>query len=186
MSAKGGAGSGHTKKHARGSSAKHHHNRGKHNPQHQPRQHHRHTKQPVHTVGAGHKHAKRGLALLDGLPVCAAEALAASLRITGRPVSDAAVLALYERAGCASDAGTCVLCALEAAARFGLAGVRPGSFGQVGQVAAGTSLILGVELPGAHTVYATPAGWWSWGELHCPCEWPDATIGEAWEVAWPS
>lgn len=44
--------------------------------------------------------------------------------------------------------------------------------------------ILGVDLPGPHAVFATPAGWWSWGELHDPAEWPDAVIGEAWWVRW--
>jgi len=48
----------------------------------------------------------------------------------------------------------------------------------------GAGLILGVDLPGAHTVYATPDGWWSWGELHDPARWPDAVIEEAWAVTW--
>jgi hypothetical protein len=48
----------------------------------------------------------------------------------------------------------------------------------------GHGLILGVDLPGAHTVLATDAGWWSWGELHDPAEWPNAIIEEAWAVSW--
>ncbi len=48
-----------------------------------------------------------------------------------------------------------------------------------------TPLILGVDLPGPHTVLATPEGWWSWGELFCPwCDFPDAVIDEAWVIAW--
>jgi hypothetical protein len=46
------------------------------------------------------------------------------------------------------------------------------------------ALILGMDLPGPHAVLATADGWWSWGELHCPCEWPDAVIEEAWTVTW--
>lgn len=46
------------------------------------------------------------------------------------------------------------------------------------------ALILGVDLPGPHAVLATADGWWSWGELHCPCEFPDAVIEEAWAVSW--
>ena len=45
--------------------------------------------------------------------------------------------------------------------------------------------ILGVDLPGPHTVLATPDGWWSWGEPWCPwCDFPDAVIEEAWVVSW--
>jgi len=48
----------------------------------------------------------------------------------------------------------------------------------------GTSLILGVELPGPHAVLATPDGWWSWGEPFDPSEWPGMVIEEAWAVEW--
>jgi hypothetical protein len=48
----------------------------------------------------------------------------------------------------------------------------------------GHGLILGLELPGPHAVLATAHGWWSWGELHDPAEWPDAVIEEAWAVSW--
>jgi hypothetical protein len=46
------------------------------------------------------------------------------------------------------------------------------------------ALILGIDLPGPHAVLAAADGWWSWGELHCPCEWPDAVIEEAWALTW--
>lgn len=46
------------------------------------------------------------------------------------------------------------------------------------------ALILGLDLPGAHAVLATADGWWSWGELHDPAEWPGAVVEEAWAVAW--
>jgi hypothetical protein len=62
---------------------------------------------------------------------CSAEALAASLRLTGRPVSDEDVLALYWHTARDEDAGASILATLEAAGEFGLAGVRPVSFGPV-------------------------------------------------------
>jgi hypothetical protein len=43
------------------------------------------------------------------------------------------------------------------------------------------ALILGIDVPGPHAVLATPAGWWSWGELHDP--WP-CRIDHAWAVSW--
>jgi hypothetical protein len=46
------------------------------------------------------------------------------------------------------------------------------------------ALILGIDLPGPHTVLATPDGWWSWGELYDPAAFPDAVIEEAWAVEW--
>jgi hypothetical protein len=46
------------------------------------------------------------------------------------------------------------------------------------------SLVLGLDLPSAHAVYATPDGWWSWGQLWQPADFPDATIEEAWTVNW--
>lgn len=46
------------------------------------------------------------------------------------------------------------------------------------------SLILGVDLPGPHTLLATPGGLWSWGEPFNPSEWPGMVIEEAWAVSW--
>ena len=48
-----------------------------------------------------------------------------------------------------------------------------------------SGLILGVDLPGPHAVLTTPGGWWSWGELYDPAQFPDAVIEEAWEITWP-
>lgn len=137
---------------------------------------------------AAPKPQRRMLALGEGVACCAAEALAASLRLTGRPVSDADVLALYRRTASDPDAGATILATLEAAFEFGLAGYRP-SFGEVvpGSLiprATGAGLILGMELPGPHAVLAAPDGWWSWGELYDPAEWPDAVTEEAWTVEW--
>jgi hypothetical protein len=165
---------------------------------------HKHHKAAKHHAAA-HKHkgsVHRGLALGDAVACCAAEALAASLRLSGLAVSDADVLALHRLSGADDDAGAPVLAALEAASESGLAGVRPANFmladerDFAGQLAPALghandgrtepiSLILGVDLPGPHAVLATPDGWWSWGELYCPwCEWPDAVIEEAWAVSW--
>lgn len=71
------------------------------------------------------QHPKRQLALGEGVACCSAEALAASLRLTGRTVSDADVLALYRRTAADLDAGASILATLEAAAEYGLAGYRP-------------------------------------------------------------
>ena len=199
----------------------------------------------VHAKAKHATHAKAvALALGDGVACCAAEALAASLRLQGVRVSDEDVLALYWHTASDPDAGASIVATLEAAWRFGLGGIRPVSFesawpcvigrrsvleqaladqaqhlsdrqllgyafsdqcsddarlievlapapGQldhviVGDVSTlhGASLILGLELPGPHAVLATPDGWWSWGELHDPAEWPDAVVEAAWAVAW--
>lgn len=177
-------GSGHTKKHAR--SSKHAHNKGKHNPKQQPATHHHHQKQHVHTVTHHPKKTKRGLAI-TGLDCCAAEALAASLRLTGRAVSDADVFTLYRHTVGGSDAGASIWETLDAAYAWGLGGIRPVSYGPA--VAAGDrgGLLLGVDLPGPHTVCAQAGLWWSWGRAWCPhCWFPDAVLEEAWEVTWPS
>jgi hypothetical protein len=179
------AGAGHTRKHSRGGgSKKHQHGKGKHNPQHHPKAHHNPQKQPVHTVahpGGLAGGGRRGLALADDLACCPSEALAASLRLTGRPVSDYAVWALHERVRDADDAGASILATLEAASTWGLGGVRPVSWSPAG---AGPGTVLGVDLPGPHTVTVAPCGCWlSWGELHQP--W-GATAEECWEVTWPS
>jgi hypothetical protein len=154
------------------------------------------------------KHQRRMLALGDGVACCAAEALAASLRLTGRPVSDADVLALYRRTADDPDTGATIVATLEAASRFGLGGLYPrwmpvrdpliasGLVGAdlaalaedeaIGRAAdeASHGLILGVDLPGPHAVLDDGTGWWSWGELYDPACWPDAVIEEAWAIEW--
>lgn len=158
------------------------------------------------------QHPRRQLAAGSGVACCSAEALAASLRLAGVPVSDADVLALYWRTADDEDAGASILATLEAAAEFGLAGRRPcfvdgfladrdrpdgfldreggigphGGFKAVEDGRPGArdvhALILGISDPAPHAVLATPDGWWSWGELYDP--WTD-DIDEAWEVTWP-
>lgn len=127
------------------------------------------------------QHPRRQLALGDGVACCSAEALAASLRLAGAAVSDADVLALYWRTADDEDAGASILATLEAAAEFGLGGVRPVSFAPV-DLDDPAAVILGLNLPAPHAVLATPDGWQSWGSLYDP--WTD-DIDEAWEVTWP-
>lgn len=190
---------GHTRKHT--GTRKHAQHHAKHHPTHHPKGataagHH------VHAVAKHPHHAKaRGLALGDSLPVCAAQALAASLRLAGQPVGDDDVAQLWELTGARED-GASIQATLAAAARFGLAGCRPVLYRPVGGFGVAATrpvavagldellrvhahgLVLGVELPGAHTVLATAGGWWSWGDLHDPAQFPHALIEECWAVSW--
>ena len=154
----------------------------------------------------GRKH-KRGLALGEAVACCAAEALAASLRLTGWPVSDADVLALYEMTAGSPDEGASIEDTLEAARRRGwpdgtrtrklrsqavsastrlLGHTAPDSATAPGHpFAQGSALILGLELPeGPHAVYDDGTAWWSWGQPYDPASFPGAVIEEAWQVRW--
>jgi hypothetical protein len=71
-----------------------------------------------------HHHPKRKLSAGD-VACCSAEALAASLRLAGHPVTDEDVLELYWLTASDPDEGASILATLEAAQRFGLAGIRP-------------------------------------------------------------
>jgi hypothetical protein len=176
------AGRGHTRKHT--ATAKHTSGKGKHHPSKQKKPHHRTQPAKVHTVAAGQgQHARRGLTTTaGGLECCAAEAVAASLRLTGRPVTAADVAGLYGRVSDATDAGASILATLEAAATWGLGGARPAGWMPAG-AGAGT-VLLGVDTPGPHTIAVAPCGCWlSWGHAWEP--W-DATVEEAWEITWPS
>ena len=175
--------------------------------------------QPARKAGHAKKARKiRGLSAGD-VQCCAAEALAASLRLAGGAVSDADVLALYWHTADGPDAGASILATLEAAAEHGLGGVRPvvirpafergwqrqlsplkrflSEGGEVdgvldegvidlelAAVGASHGLIVGVDLPGAHTVLDDGEAWWSWGEPFDPASFPHAVIEEAWEVRW--
>jgi hypothetical protein len=175
-----GGGKGHTHKHA--GTHKHHAHGHKHHPAKPPVHGHGGTGQHVHVKAKHHKHA-RGLTPGD-VACCAAEALAASLRLADWPVGAEDVLALHGLTADATGAGATMLATLEAASEFGLAGRRPRSFGLASLLAPG--VILGLALPaGRHFVTDDGESWWSWGEPCCPCcEFPDAVIEEAWEVAW--
>ena len=133
------------------------------------------------------QHPKRQLALGDGVACCSAEALAASLRLTGWPVTDGDVLALYRRTAADLDAGASILATLEAAAEYGLAGIRPVSFGLAGleEVPDGwRRLILGLSLPAPHAVLDTGSEWITWGQAWPAWAFPDAVLEEAWTVEW--
>lgn len=134
------------------------------------------------------------------------------LQPPGLSITGADILALHRAAGADDDHGAPILAVLEAAAEIGLAGVGLASYYAVEPDAALPPLagrlhcgpdavvdeawavatsrlpagsILGLDLPGPHAVTVVPGGWLSWGELFCPwCEWPDATIDEAWAVSW--
>ena len=146
-----------------------------------PPSHAKHAKHATHAKKA--KKAKRGLARSAGeVACCAAEALAASLRLAGGAVADEDVLALYWHTAHDADAGASIWETLEAAAEHGLAGVRLTSYDLAETYVSGRSLILGVDLPGPHTVCDDGTAWWSWGEPLDP--FPGAVIAEAWEVRW--
>jgi hypothetical protein len=142
-------------------------------------------------------HPRRQLALGSAVACCSAEALAASLRLSGWPVSDADVLALYLRTTRDLDAGASILATLEAAAEYGLAGVRPVRFAAVELTeASGGNLgvhpgssrapasILGLALPAPHAVLDTGTEWMSWGQAWPVSAFPDVVIEEAWLVDW--
>jgi hypothetical protein len=114
---------------------------------------------------------------------CAAEALAASLRLTGRPVSGEDVLELYWHTASHEDAGAGLLATIEAAAEYGLAGVRP--LDARPATVLGTGVVLGVDLAERHALTVDGHGVWTWGEWRpAPCGLLEAA-DEAWEVTWP-
>lgn len=127
----------------------------------------------------------RKLALGEGVACCAAEAVAASLRLAGRPVTDADVLALYFYTARDPDAGATILATLEAAAEYGLAGCQLARFAPADLASdLASGVLLGLELAGPHAVLDDGLAWWSWGEPYSPAAWPDAVIEEAWTVEW--
>jgi hypothetical protein len=131
-------------------------------------------------------HPHRKLALAEGVACCSAEALAASLRLSGWPVTDSDVLELYLRTARDLDAGAPILATLEAAAEYGLGGIRPVSWSPADFMPGiMPGLILGLDLPGPHAVLDTGSEWITWGQAWPAAAFPDAVIEEAWEVAWP-
>jgi hypothetical protein len=184
---------GHAKKHTGTKKHQQKHHGAKHHPVHQhahhqpAKQHHHKT---AHTVAKHPHHTKARALSLGDVSCCAADALAWSLRLSGWPVDAADVLALYKLTAEYPDAGASILATLDAAYAFGLAGVRPVSFEAVDLEGIYVtkfqqSLILGLELPGPHTVCQQDGQWWTWGEPYDPCCFPDAVIEEAWAVTWP-
>ena len=139
--------------------------------------HHTVVKKPSHHGGAAAKWS-------PGLDVasCAFEALAVSLRMAGRVVSDADVLDAYWRVTEDPDAGMTLEAALEAAAEFGLAGVRLLDARPTRVLADG--VVVGMDLEQRHALTVDGHGVWTWGA------WRPVSCGlllaadEAWELDW--
>ncbi|MGH6654066.1 MAG: hypothetical protein ACRDVE_02540 [Actinocrinis sp.] len=114
----------------------------------------------------------------DAAPVGAALAAAALFGLAGmKPVSAAAApVTLLALDGLALGRSCLVL-------DRALSVRDPKALGRDGERRAhpAASLILSIDQPGPHAVLATPAGWWSWGELYDP--WPCRVTG-AWAVGW--
>jgi hypothetical protein len=131
------------------------------------------------------KHPRRRLALGEGVACCSAEALAASLRLAGWPVSDADVLALYRRTAADLDAGASILATLEAAAEYGLAGCQVAAFASADLATyLPSGVILGLALPAPHAVLDTGSEWITWGQAWPARAFPDAVLEEAWVIEW--
>jgi hypothetical protein len=178
---------GHTRKHAGGGK---HAGTGKHRPS--AAQQAARKKWQAAGAHAAHVHA---VARHSGHPTpskwspntdvacCAAEALAASLRLSGRPVSDQDVLDLYWLTSDDPDAGAGLWETIEAAAMYGLAGVRPLDARPATLFAAG--VVLGVDLAERHAVTVDGHGVWTWGQWRpVPCGLL-AAADEAWAITWP-
>jgi len=135
----------------------------------------------AHRVAKHPAHAKpAALALAGDVACCAAEALAASLRMAGHPVADADVLALYLAITGDPDAGAPIAATLEAAADVGLAGHRP-RYEPV--TALHTGVVFGCTLPGGrHAATIDGPGVWTWGRWQ-PFTRP-LLADEAWQIEW--
>jgi hypothetical protein len=131
------------------------------------------------------QHPRRQLALDEGVACCAAEALAASLRLTGWRVGGEDVVDLYLHTTGDLDRGAHIAATFDAAAEFGLAGVRPVRFAPV-DLDDPAAVILGLSLPGPHAVLDTGTAWLTWGQPWPAWAFPDAVTEEAWEVTWPA
>ncbi len=113
---------------------------------------------------------------------CAVEALAASLRLTGRPVADADILELYWRITGDPDAGATIETAARAAAEYGLGGIR--LLGARPAARLGDGVVLGVDLRERHAVTLDRRGVWSWGRWRPVSAAVLASADEAWELQW--
>lgn len=177
---------GHTKKHAGGTK---HAGSAKHKPSAAQQAARKKFQQSgakaahLHAVAkhAGHPTPAKWSPSLD-VACCAVEALAASLRMTGHPVADADVLDLYRRVTDDPDAGMTIETAIDAAAGYGLAGVR--LLGATPARRLGDGVVLGVELAQRHAFTVDGHGVWSWGDWRpAPCGLL-AAADEAWALNW--
>ena len=137
----------------------------------------------LHAVAKHHKHPKPAKwSPYADLAACAIEALAASLRLTGRTVTTTDVVDLYHHVTDDPDAGMRIDQAVEAAAVYGLAGVRLLDARPAARLADG--VVLGVDLAERHALTVEGHGVWTWGD------WRRASCGllaaadEAWELEW--
>lgn len=140
----------------------------------------------VHTVAKHPTHAKPGQKAgwspnLD-VACCSAEALAASLRLTGHAVSDRDVLDLYWRTADHPDAGASLWDTIEAAAAFGLAGVRLADARPARVL--GDGVVLGAELEQRHAMTVDGHGVWTWGLWRPVACGLLASADEAWVITW--
>lgn len=159
--------------HKHSGSPKHtHHGHAKHNPNKEPQHHKDSKKTKGHTHHSGvhhaHKTAKspktfhsRGL---GELPTCVPDAIAVALSL--RPEEATALYPLLSVRHGATIQDT-------------LAGLTAPSLTPV-DLDDPDARLLGLDLPGLHTVAVRDGLWWSWGEWWCPCEFPEAIIEEAW------
>jgi len=113
---------------------------------------------------------------------CVAEALAVSLRLTGREVSGRDVLDLYWRTADDPEAGSTIEATIEAAAVHGLAGVRLVDARPVRWALDG--VVLGVDLAERHAVTVDGPGVWSWGGWRPVSGRFLAGADEAWQILW--
>ena len=113
---------------------------------------------------------------------CAVEALAASLRMSGREVSDLDVLGLYGRITDDPDRGATIVETIEAAAVHGLAGALLVDARPVRHASPG--VVLGVDLAERHAVTVDGHGVWTWGAWRPVSCGLLAAADEAWELTW--
>jgi hypothetical protein len=138
----------------------------------------------LHAVAkhAGHPKPAKWSPTLD-VACCAAEAVAASLRLTGHTVTDRDVLDLYWLTADDADAGAGLWATIEAAAEYGIAGVQPLDARPAERAL--TGVIFGVDLAERHALTVDGHGVWSWGA------WRPVSCGllagadEAWVITWP-
>ena len=114
----------------------------------------------------------------DQLPTCGTVAVANQLlATTGVVSSDAQILELHERAG--GDDGATIMTVLEAAAEYGLTGIKLASYGMSEDIWPG--MVVGVQTRrGYHAVLSHQYGLISWGLLMPRFGEPQ----EAWHLTW--
>lgn len=123
-------------------------------------------------------------ALSSDLGCCVAEAVSTSLRLSGFPVTEQDIISLFWQAGGDQDEGVTIPDMIMTVSESGIVSCQLEKLDLDAIDLETSDVILGLNLPSPHAVLATPDGWWSWGGLFSPCEFPDAIIEEAWSVSW--